>query len=570
MKRQLAWIILVVPIVAMGQGCPNLGMLGVPPGLRPAPTIQVNQQIDSLLLGFTVNLSNHSETDHINWDFGDSTTALNLPTSTGRSIQHTFPNSGTFRVQVYLFSGGRRLATAEVTVAVQGPNIPPTASFTATQLPNAPQPRTVRFDGSGSSDSDGTLTTFSWNFGDGSPAGTGTVIEHTYAAPGHYDVVLTVTDDRNDTGTAQRNVLANVPPTAAFTSQSTGPDEPQLLTVDFDASTSTDDDGSIATFSWDFGDSSPAGSGAMPQHTYAERGLFTVVLTITDNFGTTTQVTHELNLLGNFPDVRSISPSDGEVDTTVSITSLSGNNFQVGATVRLSRSGQVDISATNVVRVSDSQLTCDFDLAGAALGDWNVIVSNPGGFDDTLADGFRVVTANRVRMSTSLGDIVLQMDRAAAPGHVANFYRYIEGRLYDGIVFHRVPPNNFVIQSGAFTSNGPGSNPRLSERAGFPAIPSEAPNGRSNVRGTISLALRGNDANSGTNQFFINVGNNTNLDTGPPRFTVFGEVVEGLDVVDAIAAVPTTNNVPVQTLQGASTFNDVPTNDVTINTVRRE
>lgn len=570
MKRYRAWLLLLSPLALMGQGCPNFGILAVPPGLRPAPAIVVNQQIDSLQVTFTVNLDNHPETSSINWDFGDTTTALNLPPSTGRSVTHTFPASGLFAVRVFLFADARTIGTGTTSVAVQGPNQNPVASFVSSTVDNAPQPRTIRFDAGGSTDADGSIASFAWNFGDNSAAGSGQVVEHTYAAPGQFTVSLTVTDDRGGTGSTTRSVVANIAPVAMFTSTPTDDEEPGILTVDFDAAASSDADGSLASFEWNFGDNSPTVTGAMVQHTYAERGRFDVRLTVTDNLGSINTLTTPLDLLGDFPQVVSITPTVGEVNTIATISRLAGNNFMTGATVRLVRTGQPDINAANVVVSNESRITCTFDLNGAATGDYTIVVTNPGGFDDTLVDGFRVVTANRVRIATSLGDIVLQMDRVAAPGHVNNFYQYIEERRYDGVVFHRVPPNNFVIQAGAFESNGAGSNPRLTERQGLPPINSEAPNGRSNVRGTISLALRGQDANSGTNQFFINVGNNTSLDTGPPRFTVFGDVVEGLSVVDAIAAVQTADNVPVQTLQGPANFSDVPTTDVTINTVRRE
>ena len=146
------------------------------------------------------------------------------------------------------------------------------------------------------------------------------------------------------------------------------------------------------------------------------------------------------------------------------------------------------------------------------------------------------------------------------------------GTMFSGVVFHRVI-SGFVIQGGGFTSLGEGADPRLIERQPRPPIDGEAPNGRTNVRGTIALALRGGDPNSGTSQFFINVTDNLNLDN--QSFTVFGEVVEGLEsVVDVIAEVQTgTFNVTILDQSGMeiqSSFMDVPVADVTVIRMERE
>ena len=174
----------------------------------------------------------------------------------------------------------------------------------------------------------------------------------------------------------------------------------------------------------------------------------------------------------------------------------------------------------------------------------------------------------RVRLHTNLGDIVLHLETGAAPNTVANFLRYVDEGHYNNIVFHRVVPN-FVIQGGAFRSLGAGADPRLTETTAHAPISSEAHNGLSNVRGTVSMALRGQDANSATDQFFINLKDNTSLDNGPPPFTVFATVAEGLDVVDQIGQVAT-GTFNVQTNSGVFPFEDVPVDDVTIVSATRE
>ncbi|MEZ5706684.1 MAG: peptidylprolyl isomerase [Burkholderiaceae bacterium] len=151
----------------------------------------------------------------------------------------------------------------------------------------------------------------------------------------------------------------------------------------------------------------------------------------------------------------------------------------------------------------------------------------------------------KVRLSTSLGDILLQLDPAKAPKTVANFIQYVQDKHYDGTVFHRVI-SNFMIQGGGF-------GPDLRQKATREPIPLEASNGLKNDRGTIAMARTANP-NSATAQFFINVVNNAALNAPSPDghgYAVFGKVIEGMDVVDKITAVPVGNkgmhqNVPQQ------------------------
>jgi len=154
------------------------------------------------------------------------------------------------------------------------PNQTPTAAFTTTQ-----NSLTVNVDGSGSSDPDGTIASYAWDFGDGATANTATA-SHTYAAGGTYTVVLTVTDNQGSTNTAtkQVTVVANQPPVGSFTANVSN------LNASFDASASSDPDGTVASYAWDFGDGT-TGTGVNPTHTYGSAGSFTVTLTVTDNQG---------------------------------------------------------------------------------------------------------------------------------------------------------------------------------------------------------------------------------------------------------------------------------------------
>ena len=143
--------------------------------------------------------------------------------------------------------------------------------------------------------------------------------------------------------------------------------------------------------------------------------------------------------------------------------------------------------------------------------------------------------APRVRLSTSLGDIVVELDPAKAPKTVENFLQYVKDKHYDGTVFHRVM-GNFMIQGGGFTAD-------MQQKPTRAPVPLEAGNGLKNDRGAIAMARTGNP-DSATSQFFINVVNNPGLNAPSPDghgYTVFGKVVAGMDVVDKIRAVPTGN-----------------------------
>ena len=144
-------------------------------------------------------------------------------------------------------------------------------------------------DASSSSDSDGTIASYAWTFGDGS-TGTGATASHTYAAGGTYDVKLTVTDDKGAATNLTKQVTVtppNVAPTAAFTSSGAELDK------HFDATDSTDSDGTIASFAWDFGDGDN-GTGSELDHSYASAGTYDVRLTVTDDDGATGTVTKQV------------------------------------------------------------------------------------------------------------------------------------------------------------------------------------------------------------------------------------------------------------------------------------
>ena len=153
----------------------------------------------------------------------------------------------------------------------------------------------------------------------------------------------------------------------------------------------------------------------------------------------------------------------------------------------------------------------------------------------------------QVKLETSLGDIVIELNQEKAPNTVANFLSYVEDGFYNGTVFHRVI-ENFMIQGGGFTEDFVQKSPKS-------PIKNEANNGLSNVRGSLAMARTG-DPHSATAQFFINTVDNGFLDfqaeKGPAwGYAVFGKVIEGMDVVEAIRTVSTSTknghqDVPVE------------------------
>ncbi len=156
----------------------------------------------------------------------------------------------------------------------------------------------------------------------------------------------------------------------------------------------------------------------------------------------------------------------------------------------------------------------------------------PGAHAQTAA------AAPKVKIVTSMGEIVLELNPEKAPKSVENFLQYVKDKHYDGTIFHRVM-DGFMIQGGGFT-------PDMNQKAVRGPIPLESSNGLKNDRGTIAMA-RTNVPNSATSQFFINVVNNNNLNAPLPDgngYAVFGKVISGMETVDKIRLVATGNRGP--------------------------
>lgn len=163
-------------------------------------------------------------------------------------------------------------------------------------------------------------------------------------------------------------------------------------------------------------------------------------------------------------------------------------------------------------------------------------------------DGSQVQPDNyypRVKIETTMGDIVVELDRRRAPITVNNFLRYVDKRAYEDTIFHRIVPG-FVVQGGGYTADFNG-------KSNFPDIFNESGNGLTNDLHTIAMA-RQSDPHTANRQFFFNVNDNTSLNPGRDwGYAVFGVIVEGEDIVDAMSEVETeysirlnANNVPIE------------------------
>ena len=229
------------------------------------------------------------------WDFdGDGQTD-----ATSETASHTFSSPGDYDVTLTVTDDDGATSNTTQTVSVgEQPNQNPTASFTVD--PAQPEEgQTATFDASASDDPDGTIASYAWDFDDdGQTDATGETVTHAYDSSGTYTATLTVTDDDGATATTQQEVVVSAPPenldpTASFTYAPSNPTTADQVT--FDASASSDSDGSIAGYQWEFGDGTTA-TGATPAHTYDSSGTYTVALTVTDDDGATSTETMDVTV----------------------------------------------------------------------------------------------------------------------------------------------------------------------------------------------------------------------------------------------------------------------------------
>ncbi len=291
--------------------------------------------------------------------------------------------------------GATGTTTNNVTVTV--PNVAPTASFTVSTDGAA----TANVDATGSKDTDGTIASYAWDWGDGSAAGSGLTATHTYAKSGTYTIKLTVTDNQGATGSTTNPVTAiaaNVPPTAAFTSSSNG------LNLNVDGSGSSDSDGTISSYAWDFGDTNnPTGdtaTGKTATYQYSQAGTYTVTLTVTDDRSGTASVTHAVNVsavtfIANDTFNRTVNNGWGTADIGGAWTTVNGTaaNIKVapGAGTFTQGAGSTYREILGSVSSSSATSSEEFSLdklptgSGTADGMYVSLVGRRVGTDEYLA-----------------------------------------------------------------------------------------------------------------------------------------------------------------------------------------
>ncbi|GAA2177928.1 hypothetical protein GCM10009847_05930 [Leucobacter tardus] len=253
---------------------------------RQAPTASFTAAAEDLSVSFDGSASTVAEDGRLTeyaWDFGDGTPTVSgsAPTTT-----HAYAKAGTFTATLTVRDDRGLVGSAQRTVTVQAPNTPPTAAFSTTA-----RGLTATVDGSASSDPDGSIASYSWNWGDDSPAGSGALATHAYTAAGTYPVTLTVTDDRGaKTSETHQVTVTHADPVPAFTAAAAG------LTVSTDATGSTASDGATLAYAWNWGDGTPATTGARASHEYAKSGTYEITLTATDSLGASAQTRREVTV----------------------------------------------------------------------------------------------------------------------------------------------------------------------------------------------------------------------------------------------------------------------------------
>jgi PKD repeat protein len=300
------------------------------------------------------------------WDFGDGSTG------TGPTPTHAYAVGGTYTVTLTVTDDKGLTGTASTQVTVVAPpvNREPTAIIASTTTDLV-----ANLDGRASSDPDGTIASYAWEFGDGT-TGAGPSIAHPYAKAGTYQVALTVTDDKGATGRTTASVTVTAPPVnqapvAAFTSSAAG------LVASLDASTSSDPDGTVASYAWAFGDGT-TGTGRATTHAYPAAGSYAVSLTVTDDKGLATTTTSQVavtapasNVLAQDSFGRTVAQGWGTADVGGAWRVTGGTSIvkvQDGAGQVVSPKGETRTMSLDAVSTTSSDVSATFSLDSVPTG----------------------------------------------------------------------------------------------------------------------------------------------------------------------------------------------------------
>ena len=290
------------------------------------------------------------------WNFGDDSTG------SGVTATHIYPNEGTYSVTLTVTDNeGVQNTSAPITIEVTSvPNNPPVAEAIA-DTTNGPAPLTVAFDGSSSTDDEGPIASYDWDFGDGEE-GSGASVTHIYQNSGVFTAKLTVTDGVGASDEATVLITAtNIAPTASFSANPTSGDID--LTVQVDAGESSDPDGSIVQYDWDFGDDTTA-QGVTASHTYTTAGDFTITLTVTDNGDKTNSTTTVISAIDssslNAPTGLTASVSGSTVSLSWSDNSDNEEGFVVQRAPKIR--GKYTFTEESIIETTDADVSTFSDI----------------------------------------------------------------------------------------------------------------------------------------------------------------------------------------------------------------
>jgi PKD repeat protein len=406
-----------------------------PVNQSPIAAFTISPPSGAAVLNVTLDATFSADPDGVvtsySWDLGDGQTANTA------TVNHAYP-AGTYSI-VLTVTDNSGAVDSDTRVLTVDPAAP-VAGFTATPS-TGPAPLAVAFNASGSSDSDGTIVSYAWNFGDGGTA-TGVTTNHTFAV-GTFTVTLTVTDDDGVTATTTRVIGAtNDAPVASFTTTPTSGNRP--LNVNLDAAGSFDSDGSIVSYSWSF----PGGSagGVNTSVVLNTLGANVISLTVTDNNGATNTTTRTVTVNNTAPTASfTTTPSSGAAPLTVSFNA----------------SASADVDGTI------ASYAWDFDTAGAFAGDTATGVTTSHVYTPGIYTARLTVTDNNGATATTTRTITVTGTPAAPTGlqkvgrGCCDTYGDFTWNLVPGADAYNVEMDGFAL-GGCVTDHGATFNGQVS------------------------------------------------------------------------------------------------------------
>ncbi len=363
------------------------------------------------------------------------------------------------------------------------------------------------------------------------------------APPAELTFRVTVTDSRGGRDTDDVTLTVNSPPTAVA-GEDRAVNGGQRVTLDGTAS--TDADGDDLTFAWRQIDgpdvtlvngATDTAQFTAPQED-TELSFELVVVDANGGRGTDT-VTITVSLEENLPP-QANAGMDRNVVVGMVVTLSASESTDPNGGDELSYQWEQTSGTAVTLSDGDSERATFTVPEGADTLAFQVTVNDSSGEESSAAVTLSIVDQPVARLETSMGVVEMELLIDDAPVTCLNFLRYIDEGFFDGTVFHRVVPD-FVVQGGGFLPDG-------SKKTGqHDPIVNEYGQDRSNLRGTVAMAKVGGDPDSATSEFFFNLADNSeNLDNQNGGFTVFANVIEGMDVVDAMAAVDLDGETPVE------------------------